>query len=206
MDKLVIQSTELAQWHTLIHEAEDICHTQLGEELQSYLVFLLMRYTTQSELANAILALEYLNSWQSSGKVREEQLRDVGDKCLLYSGLFPGYAQRRRVKISYYVHLGISAYHSLANSLAGVKAKVFNKLSEQFVLLMDILHAVREVNTDEPTLQPLQAMELWHDTGSTHAFFTLSRYTKAIPVKLPVTSADYSLGIANRRDKRSSHH
>ena len=205
MDKLVIQPTELAQWHTLIHEAEGICHTQLGEELQSYLVFLLMRYTTQSELANSILALEYLNSWQNSGKVREEQLRDVGDKCLLYSGLFPGYAQRRRVKISYYVHLGISAYNSLAHSLAGVKAKIFNKLSDQFVLLMDILHTIREVNTDKPTLQPLQAMELWHDTGSAHAFFTLSRYTKAIPVKLPLTSADYSIGIANRRGKSSYH-
>lgn len=205
MDKLVIQPTELAQWHTLIHEAEGICHTQLGEELQSYLVFLLIRYTTHSELADAILALEYLNSWQSSGKVHEEQLRDVGDKCLLYSGLFPGYAQRRRVKISYYVNLGISAYNSLALSLAGVKAKIFNKLSEQFILLMDILHAIREVNTDKPALQPLQAIELWHDTGSAHAFLTLSRYTQAIPVKLPVTSTDYSLGTANRRGK-SSHH
>lgn len=205
MDKLVIQPTELAQWHALIHEAEGICHTQLGEELQSYLVFLLMRYTAKSELANAILALEYLNSLQSSGKLREEQLRDVGDKCLLYSGLFPGYAQRRRVKISYYVYLGISAYNSLAHSLAGVKAKIFNKLSEQFVLLTDILHAIREVNTDKPTLQPLQAMELWHDTGSAHAFVTLSRYTQAIPVKLSVTLVDSSVGRNNRRSKSSYH-
>lgn len=202
MDKLVIQPTELAQWHTLIYEAEDICHTQLGEELQSYLVFLLIRYTTTSELANAILALEYLNSLQSRGKMREEQLRDVGDKCLLYSGLFPGRAERRRVKISYYVHLGISAYASLAQLLAGVKAKIFSKLSDNFVLLMDILHAIREVNTAKPTLQPLPAMELWNDTGSAHALATLARYTQAIPVKLTVTS---SMGRTIRRGK-SSHH
>jgi hypothetical protein len=205
MDKLVIQPTELAQWHSLIHEAEGVCHTQLGEELQSYLVFLLMRYTTTSELANAILALEYLNSLQSSGKMREEQLRDVGDKCLLYSGLFPGRAERRRVKISYYVHLGVGAYASLAHLLAGVKAKIFSKLSDQFVLLMDILHAIREVNTAKPTLQPLQAMELWNDTGSAHALATLARYTQAIPVKLTVTSSTASTGRTIRRGK-SSHH
>ncbi|OQW92690.1 MAG: hypothetical protein BWK79_14150 [Beggiatoa sp. IS2] len=183
MNTLITHPTELAQWHALINEAEQACATHLGEELQSYLVFLLMRYIGATQLPDSVLALEYLNSLEASGQLRAEQLREVGDKCLLYSGLFPGQAERRRVRVSYYVELGISAYTVLATTLAGVKAKVFQQLSEQFVALMDVLQTTRELDNPYSTLQPLQAIELWNDTGSTHAFATLSRYTRALPVK-----------------------
>lgn len=182
MSTLITHPTATAQWHALIHEAEHTCQTSLGEELQSYLVFLLMRYVSASEFATSILALDYLNSFEMHGRLRQEQLRDVGDKCLLYSGLFPGQAERRRVRISYYVTVGKSAYAMLAHSLAGIKAKVFQDLSYQFVLLMDILQATRELDSALPTLQPLQAIELWNDTGSQRALTTLSRYTQGTPV------------------------
>jgi hypothetical protein len=182
MDTLVLQPTAVAQWHALINEAEQACAAQLDEELQSYLVFLLMRYIGASDIANSVLALEYLNSFNLEGHLRETQLQDVGDKCLLYSGLFPGRAERRRVHISYYVNLGVSAYGAMSASLAGVRARMFSDLSAHFVNLMDILHAMRELGSNPPFLQPLQAMELWQDTGSPHAYQTLTRYSQAVPV------------------------
>ncbi len=184
MDTLVLQPTATAQWQSLINEAEQSCQTHLSEELQSYLVFLLMRYLKSSDLANSILALEYLDSLEMTGRLREEGLRDVGDKCLLYSGLFPEQAQRRHVGISYYVHLGTSAYSILGGSLVSLKAQIFQRLSYHFVSLMDILQTTRELTTQQPTLTPLQAIELWNDTGSRHALATLSRYTHAIPVRV----------------------
>ena len=184
MTTLTLHPTALAQWQALVNEAENTCKTPLGEDLQSYLVFLLMRYMTASEFANSLLAIEYLTSLNQQGRLREIQLRDVGDKCLLYSGLFPNHAERRRVKISYYVDLGISAYSSLALSLQGIRAQIFNQLSYQFVLLMDVLQAVRTLNHEEMVLQPLQALELWQDTGSHYARAQLSRYTQAIPIPL----------------------
>lgn len=184
MNTLVIQPTATAQWHLLINEAEYVCQAHLGEDLQSYLVFLLMHYVNTSELADSVLAIEYLNSFELRGRGQREQLCEVGDKCLLYSGLFPGRAERRQVRISYYVELGMTAYALLANSLAGVKAKMFEKLSGRFVSLMDVLQTTRELGTEQPALAPLQAMELWNDTGSQHALATLSRYTKATPVKV----------------------
>jgi len=39
MDNLVLNTSETAHWHTLICDAEQTCHTHLGETLQSYLVF-----------------------------------------------------------------------------------------------------------------------------------------------------------------------
>ena len=35
---------------------------------------------------------------------------------------------------------------------------------------------------EEPALTPLQAEEIWSDTGSQHAFDTLQQYTDALPV------------------------
>lgn len=182
MDTLILNPTVMAQWHSLINEAEQACSAQLDEELQSYLVFLLMRYTREADIANSVLALEYLQALEVDGRMQEAQLRDVGDKCLLYSGLFPARAERRRVHISYYVNLGVSAYGQITHSLAGVGTRVFSELSHHFVGLMDILHAIHEVGDQPPFLQPLQAMELWQDTGSQHAYHTLTRYTHAVPV------------------------
>jgi len=186
MNTLVIHPTATAQWYSLIQEAEHACHAQLGEELQSYLVFLLMRYASASDLAATVIALDYLSTFETQGHLRQQQLREVGDKCLLYSGLFPGRAERQRVRISYYVAVGKSAYTILAHSLAGVKSQIFESLSYQFVLLMDVLQATRELDSAQPALQPLAAMELWSDTDSQHALATLSRYTQGTPIKTPL--------------------
>jgi hypothetical protein len=189
MESLVIQPSATAQWHALVGEAEQACATRLGEELESYLVFLLMRYTDSPEIANSVLALDYLHSMEAIGHLRETQLREVGDKCLLYSGLFPARAERRRVNSSYYVKLGMGAYAALATALAQLKAKLFEDLSQQFVKLMDVLQTMRELGNGKPCLQPLQAMELWTETGSAHALQNLAQYTNASPVQIALISS-----------------
>jgi len=189
MESLVIQPSATAQWHALVGEAEQACATRLGEELESYLVFLLMRYTDLPEIANSVLALDYLHSMEAVGHLRETQLREVGDKCLLYSGLFPARAERRRVNSSYYVKLGMGAYAALATALAQLKAKLFEDLSQQFVKLMDVLQTMRELGSGKPCLQPLQAMELWTETGSAHALQNLAQYTNASPVQIALISS-----------------
>lgn len=189
MESLVIQPSATAQWHALVGEAEQACATRLGEELESYLVFLLMRYTDSPEIANSVLALDYLHSMEAIGHLRETQLREVGDKCLLYSGLFPARAERRRVNSSYYVKLGMGAYSALATALAQLKAKLFEDLSQQFVKLMDVLQTMRELGNGKPCLQPLQAMELWTETGSAHALQNLAQYTNASPVQIALISS-----------------
>ncbi len=196
MKTLTLHQTATAQWQALIQEAEQACHTQLGEELQSYLVFLLMQHGN-NEWVDSVIALKYLDALVAQGQLQKGRLREVGDQCLLFAGLFPGHAERRRVRISYYINLGISAYRILSYSLAGLNAKVYEKLSQQFVALMDILQATRELNSDTPLLQPLQAMELWNDTDSKHAFATLQRYTQALPVKTAVQESQTCYKVKN---------
>jgi len=185
MSELLIHTSAIEEWLNLVSEAESAAKLQLDEEMQSYLVFLLMRFTEQPELAASVLAVEYLQSMQAQGRLGHDQLRNVGDKCLLYSGLFPERAERRRVKISYFVDLGRSAYHQLSDRLEHSAATMYLQLADAFVSLMDILQTMRTLGDRSSTLAPLNAFELWRDTGSEAARRALRETTLATPLLIP---------------------
>jgi hypothetical protein len=176
MDKILANQTSTDQWQTLVIEASHACNIKLSEDIESYLVFLLMRFTGSPQLAQKIMATELLQSINQRGSLKSQTLRDVGDQCLLYSGLFPGRAIRRRVRVSYYVDIGKSAYITLANLDRFTDTLLFANLANQFVSLMDIMHCMRETN-NRLALDPVQAHEIWSDTGSKHALQTLQSYT-----------------------------
>lgn len=169
MQQLILEPTPQAQWQALVHDAQLRCDRQLDETLESYLVFLLMRFSKRPDSLARIMARDYLQSQACSGEQRVERLRDVGDHCLLFSGLFPQLAERRLVRVSYFVELGQASYLQLSDLLDRGWSTVYGHLSEAFVMLMDILHAMRE-HGGHPVLSPLQAMELWQDTGSRRCY------------------------------------
>jgi len=188
MSELLIHTSATAEWLSLVNDAESAAALHLDEEMQSYLVFLLMRFTGQPELAASVLAVEYLQSMQSQGRIGHDQLRNVGDKCLLYSGLFPERAERRRVKISYFVDLGRSAYQQLSDRMEHSAAAMYHHLAAAFVSLMDILQTMRTLGNRANHLGPFHAFELWRDTGSKVALRTLRETTRATP--LLISSSD----------------
>ena len=182
MGRLILEPTSQAQWQTLVHEAQTACHRNLDETLESYLVFLLMRFADRPECTARIMAEEYLQSQQLRGSHREERLRDVGDHCLLFSGLFPRLAERRLVRISYFVNIGRSSYRQLSDVVDRQRASLYGHLSDAFIVLMDILHAMRELG-GQSLLTPIQAMELWQETGSRRCLQQLSDGRNALPVR-----------------------
>lgn len=191
MAELVVHTSATAEWLSLVNEAESAAALHLDEEIQSYLVFLLMRFTGKPELAASILAVEYLQSMQSSGRGGRDQLRDVGDKCLLYSGLFPKQAERRRVKISYFVDLGRSAYQQLSDRMEHNTAAIYHRLAGAFVSLMDVLQTMRALGSPANQIDPFHAFELWRDTGSQAALRTLHKTTRATPLVIPTCSDNH---------------
>jgi len=172
MNNIVTEPTTTAQWQSLVSDAEIAASLQLDETLESYLVFTLMRFTQRPELTNSIIALEFLDGIQNQGQQQHEQLRDVGDKCLLLSGLFPHTAKRRLVSLGYFVNLGRSAYQQLHDKIHGF----YGQLAADFVPMMDVLHAIREINQQSHQLDLLDSFELWDETGSQQA---LNRISKA---------------------------
>jgi len=181
MSRLILEPTPQAQWQTLLQEAQSACHRQLDESLESYLVFLLMRFADRPACVARIMAEDYLRSQALQGEARADGLREVGDHCLLFSGLFPQQAERRLVPVSYFVNIGRASYQQLASGLDRGWAVVYRHLSEAFVVLMDILHAMRALG-GATVLTPLQAMDLWHATGSRRCYEQMSSRGRLCPV------------------------
>lgn len=171
--QLILDSSELSQWHTLVHEAELDYGCHLDEAMQSYLVFTLMRFSKNPQLNAHALALDYLTSHHLPNNLRSEQLRDIGDQCLLVSGLYPQSTEKRQVSAAYYVDLGRSAYHHISTVTQKGIAELYQQLAESFVLLMDLLQTIRQYSA--PALQPISALDLWHQTGSRAALNQVSR-------------------------------
>ncbi len=129
-----------------------------------------------------MLGLEFLENIDVTGNEQRAVLQDVADKCLLFSGLFPGRAKKCRVRISYFVDLGQSAYATLSSSHASTSSELFIHLAENFVVLMDVLFAMRQLEDKAPLLEPIEAQELFADTGSEQARKNLEKYTDAFSV------------------------
>lgn len=169
MSRLILEPTAVAQWQKLVKEAQQACDLNIDETLESYLVFMLMRFATQPHCTARIMAEGFISSQGLQGAERIERLREVGDHCLLFSGLFPHLAERRSVQISYFVGIGRSSYRQLADVMDRGWARVYGNLSDAFVALMDVLHAMRGLG-GEPLLTHIQAQELWQETGSQRCY------------------------------------
>ena len=174
---ILTQNTQPALWLQIVHDAEALCAISLHEELEAYLVFLLARYINQPNFAHQRMAIKFLQGMQLSPRMRADALQGVGDECLLLAGLYPHAAQHRLVRISYFVQLGRSAYRVISDR----NNRIFAHLDMEFVALMDVLQSIRQPDAGIDLL-PLEAIELWQDTGSKRALRVLRRYTCALPV------------------------
>lgn len=183
MSDLVVHPTSTAQWHALVSEAQSASGCILKEDLESYLVFLLMRFINQPCMLARVLALDYLDGLSSGDRQRRDKLQEVGDHCLLFSGLFPQQAERRLVRIGYFVDLGRVAYSQTAALTQTQMAAVYADLAREFVSLMDILQTMRSLQGRDEGLSPLKAFELWDETGSQHAYRKLRDLTDGQPVR-----------------------
>lgn len=178
MSRYELHTADTARWHALVSEAEAAAHCCLEREVESYLVFMLMRYIGRPELLRTTPSVEHLERITQRNGARVEGLRDIGDQCLIFAGLFPEYAATRSVPISYFVQLGRGAYRELGQS---GNSEIFARLGDDFVQIMDVLQTMREIDDGRPCLDPLSAYQLWHDTGSPHAWRLLKRTTHALP-------------------------
>ncbi|MGM9452999.1 hypothetical protein ACTAZI_06645 [Legionella bozemanae] len=143
MKQLILHPTDISQWHALVNEAQVATQLMLTENTESYLVFLLMRFSQGPKLIESIVALDFLESMHRPRTLQMELLRDVGDKSLLFCGLFPGIAKRRHVSLDYFSEMGQAAYLTIGELEGKHTADLYIQLSEQFLTLKQILQAMR---------------------------------------------------------------
>lgn len=144
MAQLILHPTELSQWYACVSEAQVASQLMLRENMESYLVFLLMRFSQAPRFVESIIALDFLESMHKPRSVQPALFRDIGDKSLLFCGLFPGIAAKRRVGLHYFTDLGQAAYLNASGVDESSFSELFVQLSEQFLDLQQILQAMRK--------------------------------------------------------------
>ena len=143
MKNLILHPTDISQWYSLVSEAEAATQLALNENTESYLVFLLQRFSQDPQLAETTIAIDFLESMSTYGKRQIEKLTVVGDKSLLLCGLFPGVVEKRNVSLDYYVDMGKAAYLSVSELQSKPESDLFLDLSKYFPSLQAILQAIR---------------------------------------------------------------
>ena len=144
MNTLILHPTDISQWHALVYEAQANTQLILTENTESYLVFLLMRFSQTTQLMESVIAMDFLEAMNASGRRRVDLLQDVGDKSLLLCGLFPGIAHKRRVGLEYFSGIGQSAYLTASELHDTQLADLYLQLSDQFGTMQHVLQAMRQ--------------------------------------------------------------
>ena len=145
---ILTDAPQTALWVDLVREAEDGAAIQLDEELESYLVFVLMGHTRDLQLHGNVVALDYLLARAQRGTRRKQELRDVGDRCLLLAGLYPEQAERRMVTVEYFLAMGSGAYDELSSALKAAIAQLYCHLAKAFAHLVRVLMELRRRTRD----------------------------------------------------------
>lgn len=109
-----------------------------------------------------------------SQEQRTQTLQRIGDVALFVSGFFSDSLASHAVDVDYYMHMGESAYGSLAEEVRGTFrgnafADIFLELALKFRVLIDILNEVRDGAGEGSDRDLLRLYELWRRTGSRRA-------------------------------------
>lgn len=137
--------TTIAEWHSLVAEAELKTGYRFNADLENYLILTLDHYTKLDGVITSVIAFDFLKSTQIESPRDGDLLRDVGDRCLILSGLFPENANQRNVSLSYFIGMGRQAYLILSDARLkdSFDPMLYKELSINFVGLMDLLHSMR---------------------------------------------------------------
>lgn len=141
---IIQQGAAAGLWQAAVRDAEDRSGTALDEAQESYLVFVLLRHQNDADLLARVQALEWLRAQEHVGRSRTDALRDVGDRCLLITGLYPALAQRRRVSVEYFTQLGRGAYRDVADACRDAYAGLFAQLAAHYDALVSVLRGLRD--------------------------------------------------------------
>lgn len=139
--------TPVEVWQSLVQDAYERTGRRLDESSEAYLVFVLLRYQADNLLLSHAYGMDLLQADELVGSARVDALRDVGDRCLLVAGLFPGLAERRRVSVDYFITIGCSAYQGVADAARQAYAALYEQLARSYRELVRTLNAVRSLPT-----------------------------------------------------------
>lgn len=101
--------------------------------VQTYLSYLLANYIDRPGFWKDPVALRYLELRSS------HSAKELGDTCLVITGLFPEYGVRRGLGPEYYTNIGISSYDIAAQATG---SEILSRMSTEYVLISEFLNHI----------------------------------------------------------------
>lgn len=182
MNSTEIRLAEVAGWRALLTEAQHLARLYLAAEIEEYLVRLLYQVIGRPGGTVVQDAQAFIERLAMARGRAGNALLAVGEESLVFAGLFPEQAIRKGIPITYFVQVGVNAYRELAAVLPqGAMRGICTDMADRFVDVLDVLHTLREMQSDVPCIDGLNAYQLWREAGSSHAWQVLRQLTSAFP-------------------------
>lgn len=146
----------------------------LNPMAENYIVDLLEHYIVADHLfdseGDGTLATLFLkaNGIETNERQRYEMLKKLGDSALYVSGFFGDSLQKKMVDVGYYINMGVTAYHSLSNSVNDQTfSNLYDEIANQFNGVVDALTLMsQKCMISQGDDNVLRLMDLYRETGS----------------------------------------
>jgi hypothetical protein len=172
---LSIESNATVYFHDLIVEAQERQNLRVHEDVEFYLVNLLVDYLSINAAQQTdCLALTYAKAQASPHGERILLFKQLADSSLYFAGFFQEFFLKKGLDLSYCITMGSNAYQQLADLMRGGGkaeknvARLYRDMARTFrqsvVLLLDV--SQRTIHQGEPSRGTLQLYETWLDTAS----------------------------------------
>lgn len=183
-------------FHSQVSEATGHLNLNLNQEVESYLVRLLLQFISNEEAASGVRLLDKtlfeLYELAQTEQVMSRKvniLKDLGDLSLYISGFFQDSFNRKTFNIRYYIDMGSLAYQgaSALTHTKGNQAKVFDHLGREFLKLVDVLAEIADLTRRQTNRDILALYDRYLQTNSDRALRLLKEEgIDPLPINLKI--------------------
>lgn len=164
----VIQQVKLTEFfQEKIDAAVAKNNVTIDDDVEFYLTTLLCNFLRpQLQMSDTPLALLLQEAMESPSRVQLAKFKSLGDLSLYVAGYFQESFNRRVVDIDYYIALGSIAYRRLAVMVGKNTQSTYEKLAQDFPLLVELVAEVAVVPGQNRPVDILAIYDRWTRSNS----------------------------------------
>ncbi len=151
----------------------------IDSDVEFYLVALLCDFIQPAQRSPHLqqldtpLALFLKETLEAPGHEQLTRFRILGDLSLYVCGFFQESFNRRVIDIDYYIAMGSTAYHNTAAQIGSSSRHVYEKLSHDFALLVELVAEVAVIPAQSRAVDILATYDRWTRSNSQRLLQTL---------------------------------
>lgn len=139
----------------------------IDNDVEFYLTTLLCDFLRpRSQIPDTPLALLLQEAIESSSRTQLVKFKSLGDLSLYVAGYFQESFNRRVVDVDYYIALGSIAYRQLAAIVSKNAQSTYEKLAQDFPLLVELVAEVAVVPGQDRPVDILATYDRWTRSNS----------------------------------------